>query len=46
MNRATATLCGVATDMGSGKAKIFADILHEQCAILDVSLDGLSINRE
>ena len=44
MHRAAAALCGVAADMRSGEAQMFAQKFNEQCARIDVPADRLSVH--
>jgi hypothetical protein len=45
MNDASATLRGVAPDVGTGKAEIFTQELHQQGARFDITGDGLAVHR-
>jgi hypothetical protein len=44
MHHAGAALACVATHMGSGQVEVLAQKLHQQCARLDLSLNGFTVH--
>jgi hypothetical protein len=46
MHDAGAALRGVAADMGTGQPQILAQKLHQQCAGIDIGIDGIAVHNK
>src|SRR6266704_2805920 len=46
MHDAGAALRGVTADMGAGQLQILAQKLHQQCAGVDIGIDGIAVHDE